>query len=84
MSKWDQALQEAHREARATVWAALAVFVWFWGTLLAFMHSSATLFGLPLWFMLAVVGGWVLTTILAWALTRRVFSSDDIDARPED
>lgn len=80
---WDRMLLESHREARATLWAGLAAFLWFWGTLLAFLESPATLFGLPLWFMLAVVGGWLLTTALAWALTRRVFSEDPIDVHQE-
>lgn len=76
---WDEALRAAHREARVTLLAGVAAFLWFWGTLLIFLQTGGTLFGLPLWFMASVVGGWLLTTAGAWWLTHRIFSTMPIE-----
>lgn len=76
---WDEALRAAHREARATLLAGVAAFLWFWGTLLIFLKTGGTLFGLPLWFMVSVVGGWLMTTAGAWWLTHCIFSRMPIE-----
>lgn len=89
---WDEALRASHREAQATLTAAVAAFLWFWGTLFLFLETGGSVFGLPLWFAASVVGGWVLTTAASWWLTYRVFAKTPIEvpgkpeaqARPDD
>ena len=81
---YDAALRQCGREAVATLAAALAVTLFFWGTLLLFMSSPVRFFGMPLWFHVAVLGGYLFSIVAVIFIVKRVFREIPLDLKPED
>ena len=74
-----EALENADREARATIAGALLVALFFWGAIALLKDSERVFEGLPLWFWAAVIGGYVLSVAVVWWLVRFVFRSGTLD-----
>lgn len=74
-----EALENADREARATIAGALLVALFFWGAIALLKDSERVFEGLPLWFWAAVIGGYVLSVAVVWWLVRFVFRSGNLD-----
>ncbi len=81
---YDEALAASEREARATLAAALAVTVYFWGAIALFHGNAALFLGFPLWFLVSVVGGYVLSVVVVWWLVKRVFVDFSLEMKPEE
>ena len=81
---YDAALRQCAREAAATLAAALSVTLFFWGSLLLFMASPVRLFGMPLWFHVAVLGGYLFSVVAVIFIVKRVFREISLEAKPED
>lgn len=63
-------MAQTDREALATLAASLAILAYFWVTVFLFRHSASVVLGMPLWFVLSCVGGYLLSIILVWLLVR--------------
>lgn len=74
-----EALENADREARATIAGALLIALFFWIALALLKDSDRGFEGLPLWFWAAVIGGYVLSVAVVWWLVRFVFRSGNLD-----
>lgn len=79
---YDAALRQCAREAAATLAAALAVTFFFWGTLLLLMPSSSRFLGMPLWFHVAVLGGYLFSIGVVLFIVKRVFREIPLDLKP--
>ncbi|MDO5531323.1 DUF997 family protein [Sutterella sp.] len=77
--RYDEALRICGREAAATLAAAVAVTVFFWGTLWLFTGSSVLLLGLPLWFVVAVIGGYLFSIVAVVVIVKRCFRPVDLE-----
>ena len=72
--------EQMDREAAWTLAVAVAVFVCFWAAVLLFRHDEVYVLGLPLWFVLSCLGGYVLSVAAVAVLVRlgmRDFPFDD-------
>ena len=67
---YDEALRICGREAAVTFIAALGLFAFFWG--------------LPLWFWVAVCGGYVLSVLVVMFIVKRYFKAMPLDMVPEE
>lgn len=81
---YDRALERCSREAAATLAAAVAVTVFFWGALFLTAGSTARFFGLPLWFLVSVVGGYFFSIAAVVWIVKRVFRDVPLDLKPDD
>ena len=76
---YKEKLQQASKEAKATVIALIAVVVvWI---LLGFglAGSNITLFHTPLWVIGGTIGTWIFTIIVCVFLAKKVFMDFDLD-----
>lgn len=83
-AQYDEALRACSREAAATLAAAVAVTAFFWGTLYLSSPSKALFWGFPLWFMVAVIGGYLLSIVAVVWIVRRYFRDIPLDITPDD
>lgn len=70
---YKDAIRRSHREAAYTLAAALLLFLFFWCALFLTADSDVFLFGLPLWFWLSCVGGYLLSVVVVWFLVKKAF-----------
>lgn len=70
---YKDAIRRSHREAAYTLAAALLLFLFFWCALFLTADSGVFLFGLPLWFWLSCVGGYLLSVVVVWFLVKKAF-----------
>ncbi len=77
---YDAALDACGREAAATLAAAFVLLFFFWGAVFLMKDSTATVFGMPLWFAAAVPGGFLLSVLAALVLARLVDRGPAFDA----
>ncbi len=80
---YDDALRQCGREAAATLAAAVAVTAFFWGALALTMGSPLRLWGMPLWFLCAVAGGYLFSIAAVLWIVKRRFREIPLDLRPE-
>ncbi len=80
---YDEALRATHREAAATLVAALSVALFFWGAVGLLRDVPGTIGGLPLWFWWAVPGGYLASIAGVVFLIRRVFRNFSLDLTPD-
>ena len=76
---YKEAVRQSHREAFYTLVAALFLFVFFWASIYLCADSDVFFWGLPLWFWLSCVGGYVLSVVVVAILVKfftRHFSLD--------
>lgn len=74
------------KEARAVLIAALALFLYFWLTIFLFQDrlDLGVIAGLPLWFTLSCLGGYVLSVIVVFVLVRFFMKNFDLNEDAED
>lgn len=76
---YDRALIASHREAVATLIAAVFTMVYFWAAILIFEKSPETVLYMPLWFMASCVGGYLFSVSAVLWLVKRWFADIDLD-----
>lgn len=76
---YDRALIASHREAVATLIAAVFTMVYFWAAIVIFEKSPETVLHMPLWFMASCVGGYLFSVIAVLWLVKRWFADIDLD-----
>ena len=70
---YKEAVRQSHREAIYTLVAAVFLFVFFWGSIYLSADSDEFFWGLPLWFWLSCVGGFLLSVVVVWFLVKKAF-----------
>ena len=80
---YDEALRICGREAAVTFIAALGLFAFFWGSIALFKDVHERFWGLPLWFWVAVCGGYVLSMLVVMFIVKRYFKAMPLDMVPE-
>ena len=61
---------QADREARLTLWAACFVTILFWLAIFLTQDALVAWFGIPLWFWLSCIGGYLLSVLVVIVLVR--------------
>lgn len=84
ITDYDDALAAVDREAAATLAAAVLLMIFFWGAIFLFEDDPRALWGFPLWFWTAVIGGYVLSVAAAAILVKRFFRTFSLELRPDD
>lgn len=84
MTRFDEnayydALERADKEARATTLGALLIALFFWGAIFCLADLPVAPYSLPLWFWVAVLGGYLLSVVVVWALLRFIFQNGTLD-----
>lgn len=77
---YHKALSTCNREAAVTLGVALFLTVFFWAAIAIFGECSAAWWGMPVWFWLSCIGGYVLSVVLSLWMTRCVFTEVDFEA----
>ena len=77
-------LAQADREAFWTVMAAFLVTVFFWSVIDWTKESLIFWFGLPLWFWLSCIGGYILSVVVVILLVKYGFKNFDLDLEAKD
>ncbi len=80
---YKEAVKRSHKEAFYTLVAAVFLCVFFWGAVFFTMNSEWTFWGLPLWFWLSCVGGYVLSVIAVWVLVKGFFRNFSLSVKKE-
>lgn len=80
---YSQAIKRSHREAVYTVIAALLLFIFFWAAIALTDNNQEVLWGLPLWFWLSCIGGYVFSVIVVCALVKFFFLDFDLKTPDE-
>lgn len=80
---YDEALEAAGREAKATLLVAVALMLFFGAALWLLKDSAVLWLGIPLWFWVGIIGGFVLSSVAAWWIAARVVEDYPLDW-PED
>ena len=80
---YDEALRASHREAWATLAAALVTALFFWGAVLFLDDRPETIFSLPLWFVVSCIGGYLFSVAAVWILVKCVFKDIALDEAAE-
>ena len=80
---YKEAIEQSHREALYTVGAALLLFLFFWGVLFLTQDSAYSWWGLPLWFWLSCIGGYLLSVLVVWLLVKYFLRNFNLDHKEE-
>ena len=80
---YKEAIEQSHREALYTVGAALLLFLFFWGVLFLTQDSAYSCWGLPLWFWLSCIGGYLLSVLVVWLLVKYFLCNFNLDHKEE-
>ena len=79
---YKEAIKQSHREAVYTLIAAIVLLILFWLAVFCAENSSEAFWGLPLWFCLSCVGGYLLSVLAVWILVK--FLCRNFDLTPEE
>lgn len=79
LTSYRDKMQQANREAKATVVALVVIVaVWFVGGI-GLAGSGIELFHTPIWIIGGCVGTWLASVVAAVVLVKRVFADFDLD-----
>ena len=72
---------QMNKEAKATLIASLIIFAYFWLTIYLFQDNLefGMILGLPLWFTLSCLGGYLLSIIVVFILVKFFMANFDLD-----
>lgn len=70
---------QANKEAKYTIITSLVIFVYFWSCIIIFKDSlDLFIFYMPLWFVLSVIGGYILSCIAVILLVKKLLKNFDL------
>lgn len=72
---------QMNKEAKATLIASLIIFAYFWLTIFLIQDNLefGVILGLPLWFTLSCIGGYLLSIIVVFVLVKFFMANFDLD-----
>ena len=71
--------KQLNKEALLTAGLFVLYFIWWYATAYGFADSAVRVFGLPLWFFLSCIVGWILCCIGVTVLVKKFFKHVDLD-----
>ena len=77
--KRSEKFRQANKEAKATVWATIAVIIFWWAAGFGLAGSNITFLNTPLWVWGGCVGTWIFAILVTIFLTKKVFMNFDLD-----
>lgn len=77
--KRSEKFRQANKEAIATVWATIAVILFWWVAGFGLADSKIEFLHTPLWVWGGCVGTWIFTILVTVFLTKKVFVNFDLD-----
>lgn len=77
--KRSEKFRQANKEAKATVWATIAVIIFWWAAGFGLADSNITFWNTPLWVWGGCVGTWIFAILVTIFLTKKVFMNFDLD-----
>lgn len=78
MSKKEK-YEQIKKEAKATLWAVLAIVAFWFVSGLGVSRLHITIFHTPLWIITGCLGTWAFAVVLAVFLIRKVYRNFDLD-----
>ncbi len=76
--------RQLNKEALLTLGLFLLFFLWWYATAYGLKDAAWTVFGLPAWFFMSCVVGWVLCCVGVALMVKKGFKDVDLDAFAED
>ena len=70
---------QMNKEAKGTWIVALILIVFWWAAGFGTAHIDYTIFQMPGWFVVSCFGVWILSIVLVWVLTVRVFKDFSLE-----
>lgn len=81
---YKEAVKRSHKEALYALLSAVFLCIFFWGAIFLTADSDAAFYGLPIWFWLSCLGGYVLSVVVVWVLVKKIFCNFSLTAKDED
>lgn len=82
--KRKEKFEQIVREAKAVLWALLAIIVFWIVAGLGISRLDITVFHTPLWVITGCVGTWIFSIIVVVFLMKRIFKDFDLEEDAED
>lgn len=76
---YQQAHHQSNQEASFCLVGALFVTIFFWGAIFFTKDSLTVFFGIPIWFWLSCIGGYILSVAVVWILIGFKMKNFDFD-----
>lgn len=70
---------EMDKEALYTLILSVVIFVFFWGAIFILQNCQATLWQMPLWFVLSCIGGYLLSVVGVAVLIKYFMKDFDLE-----
>ena len=67
------------KEALYTLILSLVIFVFFWGAIFLLQNCQATLWQMPLWFVISCIGGYLLSVVGVAVLIKYFMKDIDLE-----
>ena len=71
------------REATATIVCAVLITAFFWLSIYLFKDYKTTLLGMPLWFSISCIGGYILSVLSVIILVKKFMFNFNLDEDKE-
>lgn len=82
--KRKEKFEQIVREAKAVLWALLAIIVFWIVAGLGISRLDITVFHTPLWVITGCIGTWIFSIIVVVFLMKRIFKDFDLEEDVED
>ncbi len=82
--KREDKLKQIAKEAKAVLWALLAIILFWIVAGLGVSKLDITVFHTPLWAITGCIGTWIFSIIVVVFLVKRVFKDFDLEEEEED
>jgi len=77
--------KQLNKEALYTIGMFILFFIWWYVCAYGLADAAWTVFGLPAWFFMSCVVGWVLCCVGVWFMVKKIFKDVDLDEyKPEE
>ena len=82
--KREDKFKQIAKEAKAVLWALIAIIVFWIVAGLGISRLDITLFHTPLWVITGCVGTWIFSIVIVVFLMKRVFKDFDLEEEDDD
>jgi len=84
MKKFREVNKQLNKEALLTVGLFVLFFIWWYVCAYGLADATWTVFGLPAWFFMSCILGWVFCCVGVFILVKKFFRDVDLDAYSQD
>ena len=83
MKNFKEINKQLNKEALYTVALFVLFFIWWYACAYGLADAEWTVWGLPAWFFMSCIVGWILCCVGVWFLVKKLFKDIDINAYHE-